>query len=45
MGEDAGKFTFNRGVIPIKLEWWPEIYTHSTAKDLVEYISENMPKF
>ncbi len=42
-GEYAGKWTFNRGNIPIALEWWPEQYDHPTLEALLEHIDQTMP--
>lgn len=38
--EDEGKWTFNRGVVPIANEWWPPIYVHNTLQDLLNHLEE-----
>lgn len=33
-----GKWTFNRGEVPIDNRWWPAIYHHETLSDLLAHL-------
>lgn len=38
--EEEGKWTFNRGRVPIDQAWWPAIYVHNTLQDLLNHLEE-----
>ncbi len=40
-GEHAGKWTFNRGDVPIKMDYTPEEYYHDTLEKMLEYFEKD----
>ena len=36
--ELEGKWTFNRGDVPIASEWWPAEYYHDTLQGLLDHL-------